>query len=458
MGSLISGTLTVLATASLLSTLKKWASERAKSASTASSVASAINVTLVSPCTSPPTAADKEKVLNALGELQLQLSADLSPSDIPITDAQCSVALLDALDGDTRLWVRTLLRQSQEVGDPSSLLNLVAAAVAAPGSKSTTIFKMFQSKGLTSDLESHIEAFAVKAASFGLPVEVAVAMFCHSLDPASASKEAWDPAPGSLEKAFGLACCLSALPAYTPKQGIMASFPVVKNPPAKAPQKPAKSQGGISVLCPNWPTTSGSVSEFAAPANIPDVASGEPSGSILSMQNKEDLSYFLLNATFYTHTRKAKVTVLIDTGVAGNFMNHTLARSMDLTCLGPKELLGVSKVQVTAYPVSKPPSYCTGNYVFVSRFLAVNDLLFPVILGVGWWRRHQVHIDGPENELHFSLDNSAGVLFLPKPGVEPPKSCLSLKASPEVPSLVLIPGILTPYQDAFDLSLATALF
>ncbi|KAJ9058290.1 hypothetical protein DSO57_1013776 [Entomophthora muscae] len=289
---------------------------------------------------------------------------------------------------------------------------------------------MLQSKGLAPDLASHIETFAIKAASFGLPVEVAVAMFRHLLDPASASKEAWDPAPGSLEKAFGLACCLSALPACTPKQGIMASFPVVKNPPAKAPQKPAKPQGGISVLCPNWPTTSGLVSEFAASVNIPDVASGEPSGSILSMQNKEDLSYFLLNATFYTRTRKAKVTVLIDTGAAGNFMNRTLARSMDLTCLGPKELLGASKVPVTAYPVSKPLSYYTDNHVFVSRFLAVNDLLFPVILGVGWWRRHQVHIERPENELHFSLDGSAGVLSLLKPGVEPPKSCLSLKASP----------------------------
>ncbi|KAJ9066604.1 hypothetical protein DSO57_1007946 [Entomophthora muscae] len=90
---------------------------------------------------------------------------------------------------------------------------------------------------------------------------------------------------------------------------------------------------------------------------------------------------------------------------------------MDLTCLDPKELLGTT----------------------------VDDLLFPVILGVGWWRRHQVHIDGPENELHFSLDNSAGVLSLLKPGVEPPKSCLSLKASPEVPSPVLIPGILALY-------------
>ncbi|KAJ9048701.1 hypothetical protein DSO57_1032384 [Entomophthora muscae] len=316
---------------------------------------------------------------------------------------------------------------------------------------------MLQSKGLAPDLVSHIEAFAVKSASFGLPVEVAVAMFLHSLDPASSSKWAWDPAPGSLEKAFGLACCLSALPAYTLNQGIMASFSMVKNPPAKAPQKLPKPQGGISVLCPNWPTTSGSVPEFAASANIPDVASGEPSVSILSMQNKEDLSYFLLNATFYTRTRKAKVTVLIDTGAVGNLMNCTLARSMDLTCLGPKEFLGASKVPVMIYPVSKPLSYCTGSHVFVSRFLAVDDLLFSVILGVGRWRRHQVHIDGPVNELHFSLDNSTGVLSLLKPGVEPPKSCLSLKASPEVPSPVLIPVILVLFQDAFNLSLATSL-
>ncbi|KAJ9052671.1 hypothetical protein DSO57_1032047 [Entomophthora muscae] len=212
----------------------------------------------------------------------------------------------------------------------------------------------------------------------------------------------------------------------------MVTFPVVKNPPSKTPQKSPKPQGEISVLCPNWPTTSESVPEFSASANIPDVVSGEPSGSILSMQNKEDLSYFLLNVTFYTHTRKAKVTVLIDTGAAGNFMNHTLTRSMDLTWLGPKELLGTSKVPVTAYPVSKPLSYCTGSHVFVSRFLAVDDLLFHVILEVGWWHRHQVHIEGPANELHFSLDSSAGVLSLLKPGEEPPKSCLSLKASLEV--------------------------
>ncbi|KAJ9072590.1 hypothetical protein DSO57_1025970 [Entomophthora muscae] len=203
----------------------------------------------------------------------------------------------------------------------------------------------------------------------------------------------------------------------------MASFPVVNNPPAKAPQKPAKSQGGISVLCPNWLTTSGLVSEFAASANIPDVASGEPSGSIL-----KDLSYFLLNATFYTHTRKAKVTVLIDTGAAGNFMNRTLARSMDLTCLGPKELLGATDSQPWMI------------YYFLSSLEWVGNA------GIR-----------PENELHFSLGGSSGVLSLLKPGVEPPKSCLSLKASPEVPSPVLIPGILAPYQDAFDLSLATAL-
>ncbi|KAJ9053212.1 hypothetical protein DSO57_1026436 [Entomophthora muscae] len=87
----------------------------------------------------------------------------------------------------------------------------------------------------------------------------------------------------------------------------------------------------------------------------------------------------------------------------------------------------------------------------------MDDLLFPVILGVGWWCQHQVHIDRASNELHFSLDGSAGVLSLLKPGKEPPKSCLLLKASPEVPSPVLIPEILAPYQDAFDLSLATAL-
>ncbi|KAJ9065108.1 hypothetical protein DSO57_1023318 [Entomophthora muscae] len=147
------------------------------------------------------------------------------------------------------------------------------------------------------------------------------------------------------------------------------------------------------------------------------------------MRNKEALSYFILDEPFYTCTRKAKVTVLIDTGVSGNFMNHSLARSMDLLCLSLKVLLGAT----------------------------MDILLFHVILGVGWRRQHWVHINGAANEQHFFSDGTSGFLSLLKPGEEPPKSCLSLKASLEVPPPVLISGILTPYQDAFDMSLATGL-
>ncbi|KAJ9072491.1 hypothetical protein DSO57_1027031 [Entomophthora muscae] len=41
-----------------------------------------------------------EKVLDALRELQLCLSADSASADTPISDAQRLVALLDALDRD----------------------------------------------------------------------------------------------------------------------------------------------------------------------------------------------------------------------------------------------------------------------------------------------------------------------------------------------------------------------
>ncbi|KAJ9072919.1 hypothetical protein DSO57_1022011 [Entomophthora muscae] len=144
-------------------------------------------------------------VLDALGQLQLRLLADSPSLDTSISEAQRSVALLDALNGEARLWVHTLLHQSQELGDTSSLLTLVSSAVAALGSRASVIFETLHSKGLTPDLASHVECFAVKAASLDLPTEMAVAMFQNSLLAASANKSVWDLAPNFLKKAFVLA-------------------------------------------------------------------------------------------------------------------------------------------------------------------------------------------------------------------------------------------------------------
>ncbi|KAJ9050728.1 hypothetical protein DSO57_1011845 [Entomophthora muscae] len=102
------------------------------------------------------------------------------------------------------LWVCTLLHQSQELGDTSSLLILVSSVMAALGSKASVIFNILCSKDLTPDLASHIEFFAMKAASLNLPSEMDVAMFQYSLNAASVDKSVWDLASTSLEKFFML--------------------------------------------------------------------------------------------------------------------------------------------------------------------------------------------------------------------------------------------------------------
>ncbi|KAJ9054806.1 hypothetical protein DSO57_1010441 [Entomophthora muscae] len=120
--------------------------------------------------------------------------------------------------------------------------------------------------------------------------------------------------------------------------------------------------------------------------------------------------------------------------------------------------MAASKVPVLSYPLPNPLSYYTGSHVFVSKFSAVEDLLYPVIVGVGWWQRHLVHIDCLNNELHFLLDEVPGFFPLLPSGWEPPESCLSLAASPvSPPEPFALPTILAPFKDIFDATLSCAL-
>ncbi|KAJ9074684.1 hypothetical protein DSO57_1004134 [Entomophthora muscae] len=170
-------------------------------------------------------------------------------------------------------------------------------------------------------------------------------MFCHSLDPALVEKGVWEPAPPSLKKAFALARKLCDKPAYLPKQGVLATLPVAKSAPPAKLAKPPKA-ASINVMCcpaqaPNWLTNSGSLPKFAASAAIPDVTSANPSSTILALQNKEDLSYFLFNATFYTKSQKAKATFLVDTGAGRNCQGSNLRGvPEDLRADSPQALQG----------------------------------------------------------------------------------------------------------------------
>ncbi|KAJ9069303.1 hypothetical protein DSO57_1019866 [Entomophthora muscae] len=105
-----------------------------------------------------------------------------------------------------------------------------------------------------------------------------------------------------------------------------------------------------------------------------------------------------------------------------------------------------------------PASYCTGSHKFVSKFSAVEDLLYPVIVGVGWWQCHLVQIDCLTNELHFLLDGCPGSFPLLPSGWEPPESCLSHAATQvSPPKPFALPAILAPFKDAFDATLSCAL-
>ncbi|KAJ9066577.1 retrotransposon-like protein 1 [Entomophthora muscae] len=150
--------------------------------------------------------------------------------------------------------------------------------------------------------------------------------------------------------------------------------------------------------------------------------------------------------------------VLVDTGAAGNFMDLALAQSLGLPLLPPQSLIATSKVLALSYSLTNPLSYCTGSHVFVSKFSAVEDLLYPVIVGVGWWQRHLVKIDCLTKELHFLLDRSLGYFPLLPSGWEPPESCLSLAATPvSPPEPFALPAILALFEDAFDATLFCAL-
>ncbi|KAJ9085637.1 hypothetical protein DSO57_1012009 [Entomophthora muscae] len=103
-------------------------------------------------------------------------------------------------------------------------------------------------------------------------------------------------------------------------------------------------------------------------------------------------------------------------------MDLSLAQFLGLL-LPPQTLVAASKVPVLCYPLSKLLSYFTGNHVFVSKFSAIEDLLYPVIVGVGWWRRHLVQINVLSNKLHFLLDGTPGFFLLLLLG-EDPLSCV----------------------------------
>lgn len=105
-----------------------------------------------------PLAELRNKVQDALEELNLQLSAS-SAQLLPITDVDCSIALLDRLNEEDNAWSRSLIWSTRKKEDSQyCLISLVSFAVQAPISLFTSAYKPTQLQPHPMTLHAHIKS------------------------------------------------------------------------------------------------------------------------------------------------------------------------------------------------------------------------------------------------------------------------------------------------------------
>ncbi|KAJ9055429.1 hypothetical protein DSO57_1003926 [Entomophthora muscae] len=89
----------------------------------------------------------------------------------------------------------------------------------------------------------------------------------------------------------------------------------------------------------------------------------------------------------------------MDTGAKVNFICINLASELGLD-LHPGDLVkGGNSVTFQSLTVAKPISFKIGNHIFTKQFFAVKNLLYPMILGIGWWRKYDISLDLQANSL-----------------------------------------------------------
>ena len=515
--SLAAAGVTLWSVLSLLFTSKAVLHERSSPIlTTAASKSSATNVTVITPVPLP-SAVVREHVRDVLEELSLRFSSP--STEAPLNEVDRSIALLDRLNAEGGDWARKLLRATRENGDnQAGLLALVAAAVAAPVTLATAAYRLTTKKAQSNTLQAHIESFALRSAALDIPEPCLIALFRVSLDPTSADHSAWENAASSIEDAYALARRLEAKPApRTSSHGVAVIAPLKSAPrPTKTKPTTTPAQGAIptqacAAICaiadptgfapklapnpscavvhapsgytflkvdPNNPILTAEqevlveqATREAHPPNAHDcswTSEGPPIpwtpeppsapqavNAALPSANKVNLAYFLFTATIRSPTREARVTVLVDTGASGNFIDMRLARSLELNLAPIDHVLGASSEPMQCATSLDPLVIAANGHCFTETVRAIPGLIYPLIVGVGWWRENAVRIDLENDLIWFTSPGSSG--SIPLLTDVPASETMSMVASPKEEEPFLLPAILGPYRRAFDAKAATAL-
>ena len=103
---------------------------------------------------------------------------------------------------------------------------------------------------------------------------------------------------------------------------------------------------------------------------------------------KPTSGYFVLSAVFPSQPHGVSALALVDTGASCNFISTEVADWLGITYTPGSTVTGGASQAFTSYVLPHPLSFLIDDIPFTDEFLVVKDLLYPVILGVNWWRIH----------------------------------------------------------------------
>lgn len=102
------------------------------------------------------------------------------------------------------------------------------------------------------------------------------------------------------------------------------------------------------------------------------------------IQNKSDSQYFLLPIFIPTKGVFVSTTALVDTGATHNFIDSKLTRVSNYKLDDTTSWEGSAVHSFFAHKLKKAKIICSGSVIFTDKFWAVDNLIYPIILGVQW--------------------------------------------------------------------------
>ncbi|KAJ9056910.1 hypothetical protein DSO57_1027762 [Entomophthora muscae] len=177
------------------------------------------------------------------------------------------------------------------------------------------------------------------------------------------------------------------------------------------------------------------------------------------LSNKTKMGYFLFHCAFASTSHLTKDVALVDTGATDNFISKDLVDKLGLE-YNPGALCkgGVSNF-FRSFRLCCPLSFSITDHAFVADFTVAKHLTYPVILGVEWWREHNIITILKDKLLRIAHPARISlevpmILF----GKETPHISMSVSATIKPPtSFDVLPLCLSHLHTAFDSKLADGL-